>query len=170
MSPEESARRRAEEKRYLEEQAERDRKVREKDRARGVRVCEEGENETIWREDPYTCWCDSGMRHCSKSEPLPPVRVPACEEGKDFPAWKEDRYTCWCESGMRWCSEFGRPKPPDPEEETFTVEPPPHTFFEYAGSLCKEDEIGTHWRWGCNTCWCEAGVRVCSKADCPARP
>jgi hypothetical protein len=168
QSPETVARLRAEAQDYNRRKAERDRKVREQDRVRGVRVCEEGENGTIWKEDPYTCWCESGMRYCSKSESPPPARVRVCEEGKDWTTWKEDPYTCWCESGIRWCSEHGRPKPPDPEEEEeFTVEPPPDTF-EYNGSRCTEEEIGTYWQWGCNTCWCEAGFRVCSKADCPS--
>jgi hypothetical protein len=167
--PEESARLRAEAKRHSEEKAERYRKVREIQRAQGVRVCEEGEDGTFWMEDPYTCWCQSGYRYCSKSHGPPPARVRACEEGKDWTTWKEDPYTCWCEVGLRWCSKFGRRLPPtnqpEPEEETFTVEPR-----EHRRSRCKEDEIGTSWRWGCNTCWCDGGFRVCSKADCRAAP
>jgi hypothetical protein len=171
QSPETVARLHAEAQDYNRRQAERYSELREMDRARGVRVCEEGENGTIWREDPYTCWCQSGMRRCSKSEAPPPARgVRVCEEGKDWTTWKEDPYTCWCESGIRWCSKFGPPLPPterpDPEEE-FTVELSPDTL-EHSGSRCNEDEIGTSWQWGCNTCWCEAGFRVCSKADCPS--
>jgi hypothetical protein len=167
-SPEESARLRAEAKRHAEEKAARDRKVRERDRVRGVRVCEEGENGTFWQEDPYTCWCDSGLRYCSTSSSPPAARVRVCEEGGDGITWKQDPYTCWCESGLRWCSKLGPPRPPDQEEE-FTVEPAPDTL-ERSRSRCKEDEIGTTWRWGCNTCWCAAGFRVCSKADCVAAP
>jgi hypothetical protein len=167
-SPESVAKFRAEMQDYNRRKAERDRESREQDRARGVRVCEEGGNGTIWREDPYTCWCESGMRYCSKSEPPPPARVRVCEEGKDWITWKEEPYTCWCESGLRWCSKLGPPRPPDQEEE-FTVEPAPDTL-EHSRSRCKEDEIGTTWRWGCNACWCADGFRVCSRADCPAAP
>ena len=166
MPPEESARLRAEAKQHAERKAEWDRELREKDRARGLRVCEEGENGTFWQEDPYTCWCQSGLRSCSKSWDPPAARVRVCEEGGNGITWKVDPYTCWCESGLRWCSKFGRPQPPDREEE-LTVEPPPATL-EHRRSRCKEDEIGTNWRWGCNTCWCEAGFRVCSKVDCPS--
>jgi hypothetical protein len=167
-SPESVARFRAEMQEYNRREAERYSELREMDRARGVRVCEEGEHGTIWKEDPYTCWCESGRRYCSKSEPPRPARVRVCEEGGDGTIWKEDPYTCWCESGIRWCSEFGPLPPPDPEEN-FSVEPPPG-IIKHSRSRCEDDEIGTTWRWGCNTCWCEGGFRVCSIADCPSAP
>jgi hypothetical protein len=141
MPPEESARLRAEARKAAREKAERYREVREMDRARGVRVCEEGEHGTRWHEGGDTCWCERGIRYCTEPGGLrlaPP------------PHWP------------------GPPPPPDPEEK-FTVEPAPDTL-ERSRSRCKEDEIGTTWRWGCNTCWCADGFRVCSRADCPAAP
>jgi hypothetical protein len=141
VPPEESARLRAEAKRNAEERAERYRKVREIDRARGVRVCEEGEHGTRWHEGAETCWCDTGIRYCTEPGSLrlaPPPNWPSV--------------------------------PPGDGERTF--EYPPRDYREIYQSMsrrrCKEDEIGTSWQWGCNTCWCADGFRVCSKADCPS--
>jgi hypothetical protein len=136
-SPESVAKFRAEMQDYNRRQAERYRKVREMDRARGVRVCEEGEHGTRWQEGGETCWCGRGIRYCT--EPGGSLLAPP-------PHW-----------------------PGSPPEEELTVEPPPATL-EHRRSRCKEDEIGTSWRWGCNTCWCAGSYRVCSKADCPAAP
>jgi hypothetical protein len=151
VSPEESARIRAVAQKSAREEAERYREVREIDRARGVRVCEEGEHGTRWLEAGETCWCERGIRYCT--EPggfrLPPPPnwpfVPSEDPSKD---------------------------PSDDSERTF--EQPPRDYREIYQSMsrrrCKEDEIGTFWQWGCNTCWCDGGFRVCSKADCPAAP
>jgi hypothetical protein len=140
--PEYVAKLRAEMQEVNRSQAEQYRKLREMHRARGVRVCEEGEDGTSWKEGCNTCWCESGLRSCTANCARPP--------GAYAPPLQPT-------------------KRPDPEEETFTVEPPPATL-EHSRSRCKEDEIGTSWRWGCNTCWCAGGYRVCSKADCPAGP
>lgn len=142
VPPEESARRHAEAKRNAEERAERYSKVREIHRARGMRVCEEGEHGTRWHEGAETCWCDTGIRYCTEPGSLrlaPP------------PNWPNVYY-------------------PDGDSER-TFENPPRDYREIYESIgrrrCKEDEIGTNWRWGCNTCWCEGGFRVCSKVNCP---
>jgi hypothetical protein len=141
-SPESVAKVRAEIQEYNRRQAERYRKLREMHRARGVRVCEEGEDGTSWKEGCNTCWCESGLRSCTANCARPP-------------------------GGL---GPLLRPtKRPDPEEEKFTVEPPPYTLEpSRSRSKCKEEEIGTYWQWGCNTCWCADGFRVCSKADCPS--
>lgn len=141
QSPETVAKLHAEMQEYNKRKAERYRELREMHRARGVRVCEEGEDGTNWKEGCNTCWCESGLRSCTANCARPP--------GAYGPPLQPTK------------------RPDAEEEEEFTVEPPPDTF-EYSGSRCKEDEFGTSWRWGCNTCWCEAGFRVCSKADCPS--
>jgi hypothetical protein len=144
--PEVSARLRAEVKRNAEERAERYRKVREIQRARGMRVCEEGEHGTRWPEGAETCWCNTGIRYCT--EPGSSLRAPP-------PIW---------------------PNVSSPDVDVDRAfEYPPRDYreiYESMGSIgrrrCKEDEIGTNWRWGCNSCWCAGGFRVCSKADCPS--
>jgi hypothetical protein len=145
QSPEESARLHAEAKRDQEEKAERYRKVREMDRTRGVRVCEEGEHGTRWLEGGETCWCELGIRYCTEPggfRPAPPPNWPFVSS--------------------------------DSDDGEGTFEYPPRDYREIYKSMsrcrCKEDEIGTSWQWGCNTCWCAGGVRVCSKADCPSAP
>jgi hypothetical protein len=178
---------------------------REQQRTRGVRVCEEGENGTNWKEDCNTCRCEWGFRTCTNGYCMPPeesarlraeakrharrqaeryreVRVMdrargvrVCEEGEDGTIWEEGRNTCWCKSGIRYCSKFGGPPPspthrPRPPKEEFTFEQPPRDYREIYKSKgrrrCKEEDKGTSWQWGCNTCWCAGGFRVCSKADC----
>jgi hypothetical protein len=145
VPPEESARLRAEAKKKAREEAEQYRKVREIDRARGVRVCEEGEHGTRWHEGAETCWCDTGIRYCTEPGSLLLAPPP------------------------NWPNVYS----PDGDGKR-TFEYPPRDYREIYESIgrrrCKEDEIGTNWRWGCNTCWCEAGFRVCSKVDCLTRP
>jgi hypothetical protein len=36
--------------------------------------------------------------------------------------------------------------------------------------VCEEGEDGTRWQERCNTCWCDHGVRACTKAKCVDRP
>ena len=36
--------------------------------------------------------------------------------------------------------------------------------------VCEEGEHGTRWQEACNTCWCDHGVRACTKARCVDRP
>jgi hypothetical protein len=142
-SPESAAKFRAEMQDYNRRKAERDRALQEKDRARGLRVCEIGEHGTRWQEGSDTCWCERGIRRCTGEGSL------------------------WLAPPPHW------PGPP-PRTEPSDKEQPPRDYREISQSLsrtlCKEDEIGTYWQLGCNTCWCEAGGRVCSKADCQAAP
>ena len=49
-----------EEKRAFEDRA----KLRERQRKQGLRVCEEGEHGTKWREDCKVCQCEHGLRTC----------------------------------------------------------------------------------------------------------
>ena len=46
--------------------------VRELQRARGLRVCEEGENGTEWKEDCRRCRCEWGVTSCTKKYCKPP--------------------------------------------------------------------------------------------------
>lgn len=52
----------AEERRTFEDRS----RVREAQRARGLRICEEGENGTLWQEDCNSCRCEDGMRSCTR--------------------------------------------------------------------------------------------------------
>jgi hypothetical protein len=141
--PEESARIRAEAKKKARKEARRYGEVREIHRARGMRVCEEGEHGSRWHEGAETCWCNTGIRYCT--EPGTIQLAPL----------------------LNWTSV------PRGDGER-TLEYPPRDYRQIYESMggrpCKEDEIGTNWRWGCNTCWCEDGSRVCSKVDCPSAP
>lgn len=49
-----------EEKRAFADRA----KLRDLQRAQGLRVCEEGEHGTKWREDCMICQCEHGLRTC----------------------------------------------------------------------------------------------------------
>jgi hypothetical protein len=106
------------------------REFRERLRAEGLRVCEEGEDGTRWQEDCNTCWCERGRRHCTKAGCQPPwVRLHfegmareeakrrkeeremhqaagrrVCEEGEDGTQWHEDCNRCWCSRGFRVCT------------------------------------------------------------------
>jgi hypothetical protein len=33
--------------------------------------------------------------------------------------------------------------------------------------VCEKDENGASWQEDCNTCWCDQGRRLCTKAVCP---
>jgi hypothetical protein len=98
-----------------------------------------------------------------------------CEEGEHGTRWQEDCNTCWCEWGARRCT---HPKtvPPDDDCDEHSnhqiVYERPRDYREIYQSSgrrrCKEHEIGTRWQASCNTCWCEDGFRVCSKAGCPS--
>jgi hypothetical protein len=145
--PEITAKLRAEAKRNREERTEQYRKVREIQRAQGMRVCEEGEHGTRWHEGSESCWCYDGIRYCT--EPGSSLRAPP-------PNWPDVISTA------------------DEGDDEDAFEFPPTDYQEIFQTMerrrCKEDEIGTNWRWGCNTCWCAGGYRVCSKADCPSAP
>lgn len=106
--------------------------------------------------------------------PARPVR--GCSESEHGPAtrWYEGCNTCWCEHGVRSCT-TGCAPPPISAVQTFELPPgdyrEDHRTLSEGDRLCTEEENErTSWQWGCNTCWCEAGFRVCSKADCPAPP
>jgi hypothetical protein len=124
-----------------DEKAERYRKVREMDRAGGVRVCEEGEHGTRWLEGVETCWCGRGIRFCTEPGGF---RAPP-------PTWP-------------FVSS-------DDSERTF--EQPPRDYREIYQSMsrrrCKEEEIGTYWQWGCNTCWCAGGGPCLFQGRLPSR-
>ncbi len=109
---------------------------RERLRADGKRVCEEGEHGTRWQEDCNTCWCEWGTRRCTYPKSVPPDDD--CEEHTNH---------------------------------QIVYEPPPdyREIYQSIGrSRCTDEEKGTSWKESCNTCWCEASFRVCSKAECPS--
>jgi hypothetical protein len=111
---------------------------RERLRAEGTRVCEEGEHGTRWLEDCNTCWCEWGARRCTYPKTVAP---------------DDD-----CDAHIN---------------HQIVYEPPPdyrEIYQTMSRRRCKEDEKQTSWQWGCNTCWCEGGFTVCSKADCPSGP
>jgi hypothetical protein len=65
-----------EQRRALEDRA----RLRERQRSRGLRVCEEGEHGTTWKEDCKVCQCEHGLRTCpaikcrhEAGERLPPA-------------------------------------------------------------------------------------------------
>lgn len=75
----------AEEKQAFEDRA----TLRERRREQGLRVCEEGEHGTEWKEDCKVCRCEHGLRNCpaihcthardggnTRTEPLPYNRRP----------------------------------------------------------------------------------------------
>jgi hypothetical protein len=150
MSPELSAKLRAEAKRIAEEKAERYRELREMHRARGVRVCEEGEDGTNWKEGCNTCWCESGLRSCTTGCAPPPS------------FWEPPPHT-------------QPPVPADDGDDDVTFDMVWNPAVDYrelypsiSRRLCEDDNES--WKESCNTCWCEAGFVVCSKADCSAAP
>lgn len=49
-----------EERQALQDRA----RLRERQRTQGLRVCEEGEHGTTWREDCKVCQCEHGLRTC----------------------------------------------------------------------------------------------------------
>jgi hypothetical protein len=133
QSPERSAQIRAQAKQATRELAELYREIRERDRARGVRVCEEGEDGTIWKEGSNTCWCKSGVRYCDESgppRPTPPDPMDGkftfrhlpldyreitesrqrCKEEEKGTSWKESCLMCWCEAEFRVCSRADCPR------------------------------------------------------------
>lgn len=144
-SPEFAAKLRAELQEHNRRKAVRDRALQELERARGLRVCEEGEHGTRWREATGECWCDSGIRRCTAGG--------------------------WNEPPPHWP---GPPPRTEPSDEELTFEPPPpdyrKTHESHGRRFCTEEQKAASWRWGCNACWCEGGFPVCSKAGCPAAP
>jgi hypothetical protein len=147
-SPADRAKLREDAKRNAREKAERYRDLREIHRARGVRVCEEGEDGTIWKEGCNTCWCESGLRSCTTGCAQPPTFwEPPSRTQPSVPPDDDDDDTL----NMGW----------NPAVDYRELYP------SISRRLC-EDE--TSWKESCNTCWCEGGFVVCSKADCPAAP
>jgi hypothetical protein len=125
----------------MEEHA-RDSKFREYLRAEGVRVCEEGEHGTRWKEDCRTCWCERGHRYCDNAvcppspEQLELERITrlkfekiAKEEEKQHKEWREMHRA----AGRR---------------------------------VCEEGEHGGLWEEDCNSCFCNWGVRTCTQLVC----
>jgi hypothetical protein len=53
--------------RIAREEAKQREELRERDRAAGRRVCEEGEHGGRWQEDCNTCFCSQGYRACTKN-------------------------------------------------------------------------------------------------------
>jgi hypothetical protein len=108
--------------------------LRELHRSNGGRVCEEGENQTTWKQDCNTCRCEWGVRSCTKAgchSPETSVRLRA--EAKRDAREKAERY--------RELREMHRAR---------------------GVRVCEEGEDGTIWKEGCNTCWCESGLRSCT--------
>jgi hypothetical protein len=98
-----------------------------------------------------------------------------CEVGEHGTRWLEDCNTCWCEWGARRCTHPKAVAPDDDCDEHKNHQivyesPPDYREIHQTSSRrrCNEEEKGTSWKESCNTCWCEAGFRVCSKADCPS--
>lgn len=98
-----------------------------------------------------------------------------CEEGESGPRWQEDCNTCWCDRGHRACTKAGcQPPWVRAEFERVAREKAKQRnelreMHRAAGRrVCEEGEHGTRWQEECNTCWCDRGLRSCTK-DC-ARP
>jgi hypothetical protein len=121
--------------------------LRERLRSYGRRVCEEGENETTWKQDCNTCRCEWGIRSCTKAGcPSPEDRAKVRAEAKRSPVPADDG-----------------------DDDTFNMEwKPAVDYRELHPSISRRYCEGeTSWKESCNTCWCAGGFVVCSKADCP---
>lgn len=115
---------------------------------------------------------DRELREVMRAEGL---RV--CEEGESGPPWKEDCNTCWCDRGHRACTKAychhhpgARPQLERVEREFAKRRHELREMHRARGvRICEEGESGPPWQEGCNTCWCEQGVRSCTK-DCAPPP
>ena len=99
-----------------------------------------------------------------------------CEEGENETAWKKKCNTCRCEWGVRRCTNrlCGPDGGGDDDDDAFNIEWTPAVDYRelypsISRRLC-DDDTETSWKESCNTCWCEGGFVVCSKAGCPAGP
>jgi hypothetical protein len=120
----------------MEERA-RESEIREYLRAKGLRVCEEGENGTSWQEDCDTCWCEWGRRYCDgvicppTPEQLELQRLEfekeeemqraagkrVCEKGEYVELRDVDCNTCRCSPSARSCKQLVCDKPDRPERK-----------------------------------------------------
>jgi hypothetical protein len=98
-----------------------------------------------------------------------------CEEGESRTSWPEEECkVCWCERGVLYCrmtSVTGCPEPADSAK--FEREKARHyrelreMHRNRGRRVCEEGEHGTSWQEGCDTCWCEAGLRSCTTHCAP---
>jgi hypothetical protein len=137
--------------------------LRELHRSNGGRVCEEGENETEWKQDCNTCRCEWGVRSCTKAGcPSPAARAELRAKAKRDAREKAELYR-----GLR---EPPPSVPTDDDDDTSSVGWNPAVDYRelYPSISRRLCEGETSWKESCNTCWCEGGFVVCSKVDCPS--